>query len=241
MRLFRRKPKATPAPNPSSRGAKGYAAAPTDLTLEQRARLSGDPFTISPYFDSAENDIQWEWDELLLPFLSAYPIDYSSVVDFAAGHGRNTAYLLPLSQHITIVDINQSNIDYCRTRFGMKPHLTYLTNDGVSLRGIGDNTVSFLYSFDSMVHFEPEVIEAYTHEFLRVLQPGGMGFCHHSNYSENPGRDFKENPHWRNNMSAERFAALCRAAGLEMVEQRVIDWVGTPALDCLSLFRKPAE
>lgn len=248
MHLFRRRSKAAqpvsePAAAPLTPIANVPVGKPVDdpqpLSLLERARLSGDPFTVSPYFTSSELDIAWEWIDIIEPFLAPHQVDYSAVADFAAGHGRNSVYLLRKSAHLTIIDINQSSIEFCQTRFGNDARIRYLVNDGISLAEIGDNTISFLYSFDSMVHFDPDVIASYLHEFRRVLQPGGMGFCHHSNSNDKPGSDFKQNIHWRNQMSRARFAELCRTAGLEIVDQRVIDWREAIALDCLSLFMKP--
>lgn len=178
-----------------------------------------------------------EREEIILPFLDRYGIDYSNVMDFAAGHGRNSAWLRERSGHIWIVDINQEVIDYCRQRFQNDHRFSYLRNDGVSLKGIPGASITFLFSFDAMVHFHTSVLRSYVLEFHRVLKKGGYGFCHHSNYSEHPDRDFKENPHWRSFMSKELFAQYLTDVGLEVVEQKVIDW-RVPKLDCLSLFRR---
>lgn len=115
---------------------------------------------------------------------------------------------------------------------------TYLKNDGYSLKGIGDYSVSLIYSFDSMVHFDNEVVQNYLKEIYRVLKPGSRGFIHHSNYVGNPGGNFMENPHCRNFMSKELFAHYCIRAGMNIIEQKPLDWE-LPALDCLTVFEKP--
>jgi hypothetical protein len=114
-----------------------------------------------------------------------------------------------------------------------------LVTDGVSLAGIPDGSATLVFSFDSMVHFDSDVVRAYLREFLRVLVPGGAAFCHHSNYTGRPSGDFTAAPHWRNFMSRELFAHYCAKEGLAVVESRVIDWT-EPALDCLTVLRKPA-
>jgi ubiquinone/menaquinone biosynthesis C-methylase UbiE len=98
--------------------------------------------------------------------------------------------------------------------------------------------VTLVYTFDSMVHFDSDVIRAYMKEFYRILKPGGHCFCHHSNYTGNPGGDFTTNPHWRNFMSKELFAHYAIKEGFKIIEQKVIDW-SVPNLDCLSLIQKP--
>lgn len=39
-------------------------------------------------------------------------------------------------------------------------------------------------------------------------------------------------------MTKDLFAHLCNRAGLEVLEQHVIDWEGYSELDCISLIRK---
>jgi ubiquinone/menaquinone biosynthesis C-methylase UbiE len=210
--------------------------------LARQAKATGDAFYRSAYYDLAESSMDWQWNDIVWPFLKRYPVDYAHTLDFAAGHGRNSVRLIELAQHVLIVDINPENIEACRTRFAGDERFSFLQNDGYSLAGVPDGSITFLYSFDSMVHFAPEVIRAYMAEFARVMAPSAYGFCHHSNYTARPGGDFTSNPHWRNHNSLQNFADGCSAAGLEVVEQQPLDWDDTPsgkALDGLTLFRKP--
>lgn len=101
-----------------------------------------------------------------------------------------------------------------------------LLNDGIDLSIIDSAAFMFLYSFDAMVHFDLEIILSYIPEFSRVLKSGAYAFVHHSNYSANPGGDFRENPHWRNFMSAGIFK-----------QQHIFAW-GEPNLDCITVLRR---
>jgi SAM-dependent methyltransferase len=207
--------------------------------LSIHAKFSGDPFKDREleYFKVAESAIAPLWNELIWPMIQH--MDFTCVVDLAAGHGRNSAILRQYAQKLIIVDINKVCIDVCKQRFKGEQKISYLQNDGVSLRGIKDSSVSLIYCFDSMVHFDDDVIREYLKDFQRVLIAGGDCFCHHSNYTGNPGGVFQQSPHWRNFMSKELFAHYSIKAGLQVMEQKVIDWGGVPALDCLSVLRKP--
>ncbi len=224
-------------------GQANTADASSPTTILDQARQSGDLFKQAAYFDQAEPDMDALWGSLIWPLIQN--MDFSCVVDLAAGHGRNSAKLLPHADLLIIVDINQECIDYCKARFADKErprgigNIRYLKNDGITLRGIPDSSVSLVYSFDSMVHFANEVIQEYLKDFYRVLKPGGHCFCHHSNYTGNPGGDFRQSPHWRNFMSKELFACFSVAAGLQVVEQKLVDWGSEPALDCITILRKP--
>jgi SAM-dependent methyltransferase len=225
------------------RRALGRAPAPAGGApdLEVKARESGDPFKAADYFALAEPSIDWLWTTLIWPMIRG--ADFTCVVDLAAGHGRNSVKLAEVASEIVVVDINEECLEACRRRFAGDPRFRYVRTDGSSLAGIEDRSVTLVYSFDSMVHFHPDVVRAYLRECARVLRSGGTGFLHHSNYLGNPQGDFRQSPHWRHYMSAALFAEACQAAGLEVLEQRVIDWGSgddlVPGLDCLTRFRRP--
>jgi SAM-dependent methyltransferase len=212
-----------------------------DAALVAKARLSGDPFKESIYFEIAEPVMDWQLERIILPLLDRYQneIAYTAVLDFAAGYGRNSAWLKERAKHLTLVDINKKSIVRCQKRFAGDERFTYIVTDGASLTGIASESITLLYTFDSMVHFGSDVVQAYLPEFKRVLKSGCYGFCHHSHYTANPGGDFRDNPHWRNFMSKELFAHMLVKAGLEVVEQQIIDWGEVTNLDCVTLFRKP--
>src|SRR5262249_5830653 len=120
--------------------------------LLQRARASGDPFRHSPYYDAAEPVMAAQWEALIWPMIR--DLDFSCVLDLAAGHGRNSVKLREFADRIIIVDITQENIDFCRERFRGDGRFQFLKNDGVTLAGVADGSVSLVYCFDAMVHFD---------------------------------------------------------------------------------------
>src|SRR3972149_1662035 len=85
--------------------------------LLKKARASGEQFRNAPYYDVAEPDMDQQWENLIWPLLKNKGLDFRCVLDLAAGHGRNSAKLLQHAGQIIIVDINQENIDACKTRF----------------------------------------------------------------------------------------------------------------------------
>ena len=204
--------------------------------LRQGAFTEGVIWAKSPYYDEAEAFIVDQWQQLIWPMI--YDCDFSCVVDLAAGHGRNSKLLREAAGQLIVVDINQENVDFCKQRFAGDPKFRFLKNDGCSLEGIADESVSLIYTFDAMVHFDSDVVRSYLREFRRVLRPGGRGFCHHSNYTGNPSGDFRQDPNWRNFMSQQLFHHYCAKEGLSVVRSQVIDWSGAPQHDCLTVFEK---
>ena len=220
-----------PAPTPAVSGPKQ----PGNPQIWKLAQYVGDDWKQQPYYDDAEQYIEKQWRETIWPFI--HDADFSCVLDLAAGHGRNSEKLKQHARQIYIVDINQENIDFCRGRFAGDPRFVFLRNDGCSLEAVPSGAISLVYCFDAMVHFDSDVVRAYLREFVRVLRPGGLGFCHHSNFTKNPGGDVHNNPGWRNFMSEALFAHYCVREGLQIIKSRVIDWTA-PDSDCLTLFKK---
>lgn len=206
--------------------------------IRELAKKVGDDWKDRPYYDDAEQYMDTQWRESIWPFIK--DADFSYVVDLAAGHGRNSEKLKQHARKIHIVDINQENIDFCQKRFAGDPRFSFTRNDGCSMSFLPTNSVSLLYCFDAMVHFDSDIVRAYLREFKRILRPGALGFCHHSNYTQDPERDVHDKPGWRNFMSQALFAHYCSKEGLVVVKSRVIDWE-RPGSDCLTLFRKPAQ
>ena len=205
-------------------------------SLQELARAVGDDWKNHPYYDQVEAGIAHQWDHHVWPFIRE--ADFACVLDLAAGHGRNSERLRQFAQKLYVVDINQENIDYCRRRFAGDDRFTFIRNDGTSLQPIPDGSISLAYCFDAMVHFDSDVVRSYLREFHRVLQRGGLGFCHHSNYVGNPGGDVHDNKGWRNYMSQSLFAHYCAKEGLRVLKAKLIDWEA-PGSDCVTLFLKP--
>lgn len=219
-----------------------------DVPLDEAeiARVSAEDvktrFSHSSYYEDVETAIDYQWPDIIYPMIKG--CDFSRVLELAPGHGRNTRKLMEVAEEIVLVDANRTCIDYCKERFKDAPghcRLSYYVNDGLSLGQTADNTISFVYSWDSMVHFDRYLMRRYLAEFRRVLRPGGCGFVHHSNYGnlvDNANYSTHVNPHGRSNMTKELFAEYCRDLGLEVIQQKIIDW-DVQSLDCLSLLKKP--
>src|SRR4029077_1318302 len=76
-------------------------------------------------------------------------------------------------------------------------HLAFYVNDGSSLDVVPDGSVDFVFSFDSLVHAEKDVIERYIQQLSKKLKLDGVGFIHHSNLGAYPGRLSIMDAYWR--------------------------------------------
>jgi ubiquinone/menaquinone biosynthesis C-methylase UbiE len=166
----------------------------------------------------------------------------SDILELAPGYGRCTQYLANLCKNLIVVDLNSNCIEHCKERFNKLSNIEYFTNDGKSLNMIKNNSIDFIFSWDSMVHVEKDTISIYLEQLANKLKQGGMGFIHHSNLADlvNSSRNpASSNPHWRaESMSADLFRFFCEKYDLKCLVQEKINWGGEVLNDCFSLFIK---
>ena len=190
------------------------------------------------YFRRAESDdsLRTFWGSDSAFYRMFKKMDVSRVIELACGRGRHVPYYMDFADEIVLVDILEKNIELCKKRFDDKK-ISFLTNNGYDLSLLDDNSYTALFTYDAMVHFELMDIFKYLNETYRVLEKGGMALFHHSNNAKDYRTTFETAPHGRNYMSKDLFAYLACRAGLNIVEQQVIDW-GERNLDCITLVSK---
>jgi ubiquinone/menaquinone biosynthesis C-methylase UbiE len=207
--------------------------------VETEALLWGDDVG-DKYHAAAEGSMNPQWANIIWPILAGHGADLARSIDFACGRGRNTRKLLESGAgEVTLVDVQPDNTTYCEQRFRGQP-IKSVVNNGLDLAGIDSDSHTLVYSWDAMVHFDPLIVGGYLPEFARVLKPGGTCFIHHSNYSAAPGGDFRHNPHWRNYMTADLFKHFAVHSGFEVLEQKLLDWVESKNIDCITVLRTRA-
>lgn len=164
------------------------------------------------------------------------------------------------------VDLSESCVHACTDRFADQPHATFAVNDGVTLPMVADKSVDLIFSFDSLVHVEADVVRSYLQEFSRVLSPDGVAFIHHSNAGA-----YRRTARWRDalakvvdplpdprevlacsglaawhksrgrSMTAQRFASMTGEAGLSCTGQEIIGWASPLLIDCISTVTRPGS
>lgn len=105
------------------------------------------------------------------------------MAEIVPGHGRWTEHLLARAAYVTIVDVNQKCLDACAERFAdeaAEGRLTPMLTRGSTLPSVAGQLADFVWSFDSFVHMDPEVVQGYLGEIARVLRPGGHAVIHHA-------------------------------------------------------------
>jgi ubiquinone/menaquinone biosynthesis C-methylase UbiE len=198
-----------------------------------------------------------QWYGSILPRIHSF-VPTTTILEIAPGFGRWTKYLKDKCEKLILVDLNANCIERCKSRFFAESHIEYYVNDGMSLEMIPDNSIDFLFSFDSLVHVEANVIQSYLAQCSRKLRPNGVGFIHHSNigayqrwwsikdtvipsklkrYLTRAG--MLNYYHWRSfSVTAQVFERFCNLSGLQCLSQELINWRGKLLIDCFSVFTK---
>jgi len=200
-----------------------------------------------------------QWFGSIYPRIQAF-LPAQTILEIAPGYGRWTNYLRRHCQRLIGIDLSEACIRNCRQRFAADSHLTFEVNDGKSLDAVPDGSIDFVFSFDSLVHVEADVIHAYLQQLVHKLKPNGAGFLHHSNIGEyrrsfairdripkrfHPHlirRGYFDHCHWRAfSMTAETFAHSCESSGLQCIGQEVVNWGSKRLIDCFSMFTPPGS
>lgn len=163
------------------------------------------------------------------------------VLEIGPGHGRWSRALAASASRLSLVDINQSCLDFCRDRLAAYDTVDYHLTDGSSLGFIEPASIDFIWSFDSFVHMDGAVIRGYLTEFGRVLAAGGTAVIHHAARPQwavalapatrrlgRPGRVLQRllvlrrlhDDGFRSDVSAAMVARWAECAGLRVRDQR---------------------
>lgn len=228
-------------------------------TIEENRLLFGESYDwpqAGEEWSTPWGNAHMQWFGSILPRISAF-VPTDTILEIAPGYGRWTVFLKDLCKRLIIVDLSERCIDSCRQRFADCSHISYFVNDGRSLEMVADDSVDFIFSFDSLVHVEDAVVKAYTTEFAKKLRPNGAAFLHHSNAGEYLNRVkvqrqlskipkfldllirlgiFDDVFQWRaKSMTAAKMAMFAQENDLQCVSQELVTWYTRSVLiDCLS-------
>lgn len=194
-----------------------------------------------PYYADSEAWVDKFWNAGSAFRQAFNRLDSTRIVELACGHGRHSAQMMDWPNTKILVDIVQENIDFCRQRFAGCADYTVYKNNGVDFSFLEGESQTSIFSYDAMVHFDHLVVFRYLQEAERVLVPGGKFLLHHSNFTENPGNDYRRNPSWRNFMPSGLIFDYAIKAGLVVEHHQTIPWGKHPSIDAITIVGKPLQ
>jgi hypothetical protein len=120
---------------------------------------------------------------------------------------------------------------------------------------MAEESVDFIFSFDSLVHADAGVLEGYLSQFRRILSRNGVAFIHHSNLGEYYALYSKigkipklkgllarlglleKNTPWRDwSVDAAKVESFAKKHGLCCISQEMLNWKMEKTFnDCITL------
>ncbi|NLU39531.1 MAG: class I SAM-dependent methyltransferase [Bacteroidales bacterium] len=108
-------------------------------------------------WSSAWGNSETQWFGTLLPRLHRF-LPCENVLEIAPGFGRWTKFLLPLTIGRYVgVDISESCIVHCNEKY-KSDNSSFFQNDGFSLKQVWGQKYDLIFSFDSLVHAEINIL-----------------------------------------------------------------------------------
>jgi 2-polyprenyl-3-methyl-5-hydroxy-6-metoxy-1,4-benzoquinol methylase len=200
-----------------------------------------------------------QWYGCFLPRIHSF-LPASTILEIAPGFGRWTRFLKQHCDRLIGVDLSEKCVSACRERFADSPKVSFILNDGRSLRDVEDESVDLAISLDSLVHAEADAVSAYVDQLGKKLRVGGHAVLHHSNLGryrhyrvirrirplDVVGQKMglvESNLHSRSlSVTGDKVRGWAAAAGLRCVSQEYVNWGTRRALiDCFSVLVRDAN
>jgi hypothetical protein len=110
---------------------------------------------------------------------------------------------------------------------------SFVRNDGLSLEAAPEE-LDFVFSFDSLVHAEFDVLDGYIKQIIQKLSKTGVAFLHHSNFGALPvGTENHHHRAW--SVSATRVAQSVIENNGSVISQEIINWGSKELIDCFTI------
>lgn len=210
-------------------------------------------------WSDAWGSAELQWEKCILPRIEKLQPS-GNILEIGPGYGRWTQYLAEFATSLVAVDLSPRCIEACKIRFRDDAKVVCVINDGRNLDVVGDGSLDFVFSFDSLVHAEADVIRSYLSAIASKLKPDGRAFIHHSNWKAYPRYSafvgklpirmrsvlvrlrILDNVGWRGlSVSAELVREMAAEVGLHCVAQEIVNWNSERLGDCLSTFARPGS
>lgn len=127
-------------------------------------------------------EVLHEW---LLPEVHCH----SRVMEIGCGGGRWSRHYTHLAAHTTLVEGTPAA--EAEVRSVLKGGLVdFVVSEDGSLHDVETKSVDYVFSFDTFVHFEPELFNRYLLEISRVTREGGKLHLHYASEEDAEERNY---------------------------------------------------
>lgn len=183
-----------------------------------------------------------QWFSAIYPRIHSFiPCNY--IIEIAPGFGRWTKYLIKSCNIYNGIDLSQKCIDECRTNFNNENiSCNFYLNNGTSLKHVYNTLSDFIFSYDSLVHSDPYIIEEYIAQILsnNILNINGVVFFHHSNLKNVIDNNYilnMNNVHNRDDKTDYKIVYnLIKKYNGHTLIQEIVNLGNCPLIDCYTIF-----
>jgi SAM-dependent methyltransferase len=100
------------------------------------------------------------------------------VLELGCGGGKFSAHLRPRTRTLLCADISADMLARTRKHVGEGEDVDYLKLNGRDFAGVADASVDFIFSYDVLLHLQPQNVFSYLLAARRILRPGGVFLIH---------------------------------------------------------------
>lgn len=143
------------------------------------------------YFEKADSkewlDVFWNPESRFYKLIDS--LDLNTTLEIACGTGRHSSMIDSRIGYLYLLDSSAGALELAKKRFAHRKDISFIhtaDGNGIPNNTIAKNTLTSIFSFDAIVHFEPETVERYLQDSFTCLKNGGYALIHHSNYDKTP-------------------------------------------------------
>lgn len=192
-----------------------------------------------------------EFADLVVEMISSYIGPDKDVIELGCGGGKFSQRIAPKCRSLLCTDISPEMIAHARNGLserGVSGNVSFQLLNGTDFAGIDSGRADFIFSYDVLLHLQPQNVFSYLLDARRVLRDDGVFMLHQINLASVGGMDHFlsqfightwkyafDDPRRRGHiyyMSEDQMRALAEQAGL--AAERIV----THGRDFLGLLRK---
>ena len=121
-------------------------------------------------------------DDLVAPYLGSN-VD---VLELGCGGGKFSAHLHERVRRLVCADLSPDMLDRTRAHVGAGPDIEYVQLNGRDFAGVPDRSVDVVFSYDVLLHLQPQNVFSYLLDARRILRHDGIFMIHAINIAS-PG------------------------------------------------------
>jgi 2-polyprenyl-3-methyl-5-hydroxy-6-metoxy-1,4-benzoquinol methylase len=173
--------------------------------------------------------------DFIADLVSPYLGPETDVVELGCGGGKYSQRLAPRCRSLMCTDISEAMIEHARSSLSEREvdgNVTFRVLNGVDFAGVPTASADLIFSYDVLLHLQPQNVFSYMLDARRVLRDNGIFMLHQINLNSDGGmghfigqyaaetwkRGF-DDPRRRGHvyfMSEDQMRALATQAGLEV-------------------------